>query len=162
MRQKFVKKKQPEGAGKCAGKWDPERLQFKKCNMKRCKVPAGQEVMGCNQTLDILFLIDGSGSLGKSGWKAEIKAANTFVDAFSGTGAKANMAVILYSGPRTWGGVRKCFAKNGKKVDMEKTCKIKTVTHFTNNMKKVKGLFAGVSDSLLWPVNMEWCLKVQP
>ena len=35
------------------------------------------------------------------GWKAEIKAAKLFVDAFSGTGAQAKMSVILYSGPRT-------------------------------------------------------------
>merc|ERR1719327_2497155 len=103
--------------------------------------------MMCNQTLDILFLIDGSGSLGKSGWKAEIKAAKMFVDAFSGTGAQAKMSVILYSGPRTWGGVWRCTGRNKKKVDMEKTCKIKMITHFTDDMKKVKDLITG----LTWP-----------
>jgi len=145
-RVKFVKE-QPEGSGGCPGKWSKDRLQFKQCNMKRCKVSAGQEVMQCNETLDILFLIDGSGSLGKKGWEAELVAAKIFVDAFSGTGASSQMGVILYSGPRTWGGVGKCFAKNGGKVDMEKTCKIKTVTHFTKDMKKVKELIGGLS----WP-----------
>jgi len=115
--------------------------------MKRCKVPVGKEVMMCNQSLDILFLIDGSGSLGKSGWKAEIKAAKMFVDAFSGTGAQAEMSVILYSGPRTWGGVDKCTSKSKKKVDMEKVCKIKMITHFTKDMKKVKDLISGLE----WP-----------
>ena len=62
-----------------------------------------------------MFLLDGSGSLGETGWKAEIKAAQTFVDAFS-EGAKANMAVILFSGPRTWSGVSKCAGKSSKKV----------------------------------------------
>merc|ERR1711988_1567592 len=57
------------------------------------------------------------------------------------------MAVILYSGPRTWSGVRKCFAKNKKKVDQEAVCKIKTVTHFTDDLKKVKNLITG----LTWP-----------
>jgi hypothetical protein len=57
------------------------------------------------------------------------------------------MGVILYSGPRTWGGVRKCFAKNGKKVNIEEVCKVKTITHFTEDMKKVKGLIGG----LKWP-----------
>merc|ERR1719247_355360 len=145
-RVKFVKE-QPEGSGGCPGKWSKDRLQFKQCNMKRCKVSAGQEVMQCNETLDILFLIDGSGSLGKKGWEAELVAAKIFVDAFSGTGASSQMGVILYSGPRIWGGVGKCFAKNGGKVDMEKTCKIKTVTHFTKDMKKVKELIGGLS----WP-----------
>merc|ERR1719182_872487 len=103
--------------------------------------------MSCNNTLDVVFLIDGSGSLGKRGWDAEIIAAKKFVDAFSSTGAQAQMALILYSGPRTWGGVGKCFARNGDKVDIENTCKIKTVTHFTKDMKKVKELIGG----LTWP-----------
>merc|ERR1719183_1170891 len=145
-RQKFVKHA-PEGAGKCASRWSPDRLQYKSCNMKRCKVEVNKEVLECNQTLDILFLIDGSGSLGKAGWKAEIKAAQMFVDAFSGTGAQAEMSVILYSGPRTWGGVDRCTSKSKKKVDMEKVCKIKMITHFTNDMKKVKDLITGLD----WP-----------
>jgi len=145
-RQKFVKHA-PEGAGKCPSRWSKDRLQYKKCNMKRCKVAAEKKVMTCNASVDVVFLIDGSGSLGRTGWKAEIKAAEMFVDAFSGTGAQANMAVILYSGPRTWGGVRRCVGRNSKKVNIEKTCKIKTVTHFTNDMKKVKSLITGLS----WP-----------
>merc|ERR1719409_1530805 len=145
-RQKFVKK-EAEGAGKCPGDWSLKRLQYKKCNMKRCKLAKGESVLMCNKTLDVVLLIDGSGSLGKKGWKAEIKAAQMFVDAFSGTGADANMAVILYSGPRTWSGVRKCFSKNKKKVDQEKVCGIKTVTHFTEDLKKVKSLITG----LTWP-----------
>ena len=92
----------------------------------------------CKNELDIVFLLDGSGSLGASGWKAEIKAATTFVDAFSVSGAKANMAVILYSGPRYWSGVYKCWAQNSKAVDIEKDCKIKTITHFTADMAAVK------------------------
>jgi len=145
-RQKFVATP-AEGEGKCAGAWDKDRLQYKQCNMKRCKVDPKAKSLTCDKKLDIVFLIDGSGSLGKRGWKAEIKAAQTFVDAFSTKGAKANMAVLLYSGPRTWGGVSKCFAKNKKKVNMETTCKIKSVTHFTSDMKKVKGLITGLE----WP-----------
>merc|ERR1719407_214586 len=70
-----------------------------------------------------------------------------FVDAFKNSGGKAKMAVILYSGPRTWGGVFKCIGKNKHKVDQEKVCGIKTVTHFTDDMKKVKQLITG----LTWP-----------
>merc|ERR1719359_2418467 len=70
-----------------------------------------------------------------------------FIDAFSGKDSKANMAVILFSGPRTWNGVSKCTGKNGKKVDVEKVCKIKMVTHFTDDLKKVKELVTGLD----WP-----------
>merc|ERR1719174_710030 len=145
-RVKFIKQ-EAEGEGECAGEWSLKRLQYKACNMKRCMLPAGEIVLHCNKTLDIVLLIDGSGSLGSKGWKAEIKAAKMFVDAFSGSGGDSNMAVVLYSGPRTWGGVFKCTGKNTKGVDMEKTCGIKMVTHFNKDLKKVKNLIEG----LTWP-----------
>merc|ERR1719460_2502847 len=138
-RQKFVKTK-AEGQGKCPGTWSKKRLEYKECNMKRCEVVNGKEILQCNEMLDIMFLIDGSGSLGETGWKAEIKAAELFVDAFSGTGANAQMGVILYSGPKTWSGIRKCFSNYNY-------CEIKTVTHLTSDMSKVKELIGG----LTWP-----------
>merc|ERR1712046_117208 len=54
------------------------------------------------------------------------------------------MAVISYCGPRTWSGVSKCTGKSTKKVDTEKVCKVKFVTHFTNDLKKVKTLLNGL------------------
>jgi len=108
---------------------------------------AGATTLKCNDNLDIVILLDGSGSLGQTGWNAEIKAAQTFIDAFTGAGAQAEIAVVLYSGPRTWGGVRQCFSKSSAKVDMAATCKIKSVTHFTNNTQSVKLKVAG----LTWP-----------
>jgi len=145
-RQKFVKDV-PLGDGKCAGAWSTKRLQYSKCNMKRCQLKKGKLIKTCKKRLDVVLLIDGSGSLGKKGWAAEIKAANMFVDAFTVSGGHSQVSVILYSGPRTWGGVYKCFARNTKKVDREKICGIKMITHFTDDMKKVKGLING----LTWP-----------
>merc|ERR1719271_744176 len=148
-RQKFIKKV-AEGAGKCAGAWFLKRLEYKQCNTKRCKLDVGAKTLTCNKPLDIVLLIDGSGSLGKKGWAAEIKAAQTLIDAFTDPNAavsNAQMAVILYSGPRTWGGIFKCFAKNTKKVDREKICGVKMITHFTNDLKKVRKLVTG----LKWP-----------
>jgi len=144
-RMKYVKH-EPEGEGECPDEWSTKRLEYKKCNMNRCNVTTADKPMPCNRTMDIVLLIDGSGSLGKRGWKSEIKAAQSTVDAFIDSG-KAEMAVILYSGPRTWGGVRKCSGKSSKKVDLATTCKIKTVTHFTDDLKKVKQLIT----ALEWP-----------
>jgi hypothetical protein len=105
----------------------------------------------CNEPLDVVLLIDGSGSLGQKGWDAEIKAATRFVDSFSDSGppgeSQANMAVILYSGPPTWSGVNKCIGKGELKVDMEADCKIKTVTHFTRDM----GAVSTKIKALNWP-----------
>jgi len=145
-RTKFVKEA-AQGEGECPDMWSPKRLEYEQCGMQRCKVEAGKP-LECHSSFDVILLIDGSGSLGKKGWNAEIKAAQTFIDAFSSPDAETNMAVILYSGPKTWGGVRKCFAKNpAVPVDMEKTCGIKTVTHFTQDLNKVKQLVTGLD----WP-----------
>jgi hypothetical protein len=114
--------------------------------MRRCEVVDAAKPMPCNRSMDIVLLIDGSTSLGKTGWEAEIKAAQYIVDAFIDSG-KANMAVILYSGPSNWPGVRKCTGRSKGTVDVEGFCKIKTVTHFTENLAKVKQLITGLD----WP-----------
>jgi len=106
------------------------------------KCPA--KPLQCKEELDIVFLLDGSGSLGDRGWEAEKKAATTFVDAFTGTGAQAHMAVILYSGPKYWSGVYKCMGKQKGEVNLETDCKIKTVTHLTADMAAVKTAITGL------------------
>jgi len=142
-RQKFVFK-QPKGAGECPGAWSKKRLQYRGCNMKRCVTQASAPLT-CNRSLDVVLLIDGSGSMGKLGWANEIVAATLFVDAFSKS-TKANLALIVYSGPRTWAGVDICTGKTTKKVN-PKTCGINTVSHFTQDLKKLKQKILGLE----WP-----------
>jgi len=140
-RQRFVKT-QATGDGHCAGTWDKERLEYKKCNTKRCKVATPESVMECKAKLDVVLLLDGSGSLGTKGWEAEMVAAQNFLSAFKGN-KQVLMSVILFSGPRTWSGVKKCVGNTKKKVDTSK-CGINTVTHFTDDLKKVKQLILGL------------------
>jgi hypothetical protein len=145
-RQKFVK--HPAlGTGKCADQWSMDRLEYKKCNEERCPLAVGSKVLPCKSQMDVVLLIDGSGSLGQTGWNAEIKAANYFVDSFIAGGADAEIAVILFSGPRTWGGVYKCIGRSTTGVDMENVCKIKTITHFTTDLAKVKQEI----NAMTWP-----------
>jgi len=146
-RQKFVKTA-PEGAGECPDSWSMKRLEYKKCNNQRCVRAAGAKTLTCDKKLDIVLLIDGSGSLGKRGWTAEIKAAQLFVDAFRLSGnPQAQMSVILYSGPRSWSTWIKCFSKKTKKEDRAGFCNIKNVIHLTSDLAKVKKTIAG----LKWP-----------
>merc|ERR1719487_413602 len=104
-RIKYIKEK-AVGEGTCADKWDETRLEYKKCNNFGCELEIMDEPKVCNNSIDVVLLIDGSGSLGRRGWNAEIKMAESFVDAFNtgGTESHANMAVILFSGPRTRSG----------------------------------------------------------
>mmetsp|Transcript_44201 Transcript_44201/g.70016 ORF Transcript_44201/g.70016 Transcript_44201/m.70016 type:complete len:859 (-) Transcript_44201:172-2748(-) len=144
-RMKFVTH-EAEGKGECADQWSISRLQYKACNMRRCEVPKADLPLACNRTLDVILLLDGSGSLGKAGWQAEIIAARMFIEAFGDSG-KANMAVILYSGPRTWSGVSKCTGKKTAQVALE-DCGIQMVSHFTDDLKKIDQLVAGLD----WPM----------
>merc|ERR1719345_164057 len=103
--------------------------------------------MKCNSTLDVVLVMDAAPKSGEKGWKAEVEGALLLVDAFSGPGitAQPNIAVVHYTGPRTWSGVSKCTGKSKKKVDMEAVCKIKIATHFTDDMKKVKNTINGLA-----------------
>jgi len=144
-RQKFVKK-QAVGQGSCPGLWDKARLGYEKCNVHRCQLNGTAKTLMCNAALDVVLLIDGSGSLGQNGWLASKKAAETFASAFEGKDTLVQMSVILFSGPKSWRGVKSCFARNGKAVDL-KTCGVDVVEHFTKDMAEVKSKIA----NLQWP-----------
>merc|ERR1719440_2123113 len=84
-------------------------------------------------------MLDGSGSLGKKGWDAIVEAAVNFLSAFASDDAKAQVAMILFSGPQNLEAVRRCTGKSKKNVDL-KECGIKTITHFMHDMKRAKNL----------------------
>jgi len=139
-----------QGSGKCADKWGPSRLQYKPCSLHRCKVADPTAVMKCNKSMDVVLVIDGTPRGGKKMFAAELTAAKQLVDAWTGDGitAKPGIALIHYTGPRTWMGVSKCTGMSTKKVDMEKTCKIKLVQHFSDDIKKTK---ANIDDLTFQP-----------
>jgi hypothetical protein len=143
-RQKFIKK-EAEGEGKCPDTWSMKRLQYKPCNMKRCVTKSADKPLGCNKTLDAILVLDGSSSVGKKGWKAEIGAARKFLGAMKAGMEAGNviMSVIVFTGPRTWSGVSKCTGKSEKPVDPKK-CGINTVSHFTEDAKKLDQKLLGL------------------
>jgi len=98
--------------------------------------------LACNYKKDVTILIDGSGSLGNTGWKAEIIAAQNLIDKMISSGTSPILTVILFSGPRTWTHAKYC-AKN----PMDKRCKFLTIMNFAHDLKKAKQQIAG----LKWP-----------
>jgi hypothetical protein len=96
------------------------------------------------------MLLDSSGSLRKSGWNAEITAANNFLHSFDGNTdaagkakrAKTQISVISYSGPVSWPGVNRCTSST-QSMDLRK-CGIQMVTHLTEDIKKVRQLVNGL------------------
>jgi len=134
-----------EGSGTCAGLWHNSRLQYQPCAMRRCKVPPGANLK-CNQTMDVVIVLDGTPKSGNAGWAAEVKAANALIDTFQGPGitAKPNFAVVYANGPRTWAGVSKCTGKSVEAVDMANDCHVKIASHFTEDIKLVKTVINGL------------------
>lgn len=135
---KFVVMK-ARGSGKCPGPWNWRRLRYRRCNTRPCKVPKGQ-VPPCNKSLDVVLLLDGSGSMRSWGFQAEKKAALNILDSFDKSSegntngqSKANVAIILYSGPFYWSGVVWCFWFN-------KGCRVDRISHFQRDMKALKSL----------------------
>jgi len=135
-RQKFVKHN-ALGEGKCADPWAPSRLQYKPCNEQAC-VKNMTETLKCKGKIDVVLVLDGSGSLGQTGWKQTKKFSRLFVEAFDGKSMDAQIAVLLYSGPRTWSGVSRCMGESPdkSKLDLEKDCSMRWVQHFNNNTAK--------------------------
>lgn len=116
-----------QGAGACAKPGSNDRLQFKKCNAKACPKVKGMATVKCASKIDLILILDGSGSLGKSGWKATKKAAEMIIRAQDKD--LAQVAVMLYSGPSNWPTAKKCVSD--PTVSQELTCKQKWVQHFS-------------------------------
>jgi len=137
------------GAGKCANKWSKERLEYTKCAMNRCVTTAGYKTKAClHKPIDVILLLDGSGSMGTKGWAAQKQLSKTFIQAFDTPfGVDAQIALILYSGPSSWSGWKKCFAKKTPKDERDKACNVRTVSHYTKDMKGLEAKLAGLS----WP-----------
>jgi hypothetical protein len=126
------------GSGECEALHSKKREQYKKCNLMAC--PKAKTTVQCASKVDLILVLDGSGSLGKEGWAATKKAAEMIIGAMDKD--QAQVAILLYSGPSNWGDVRKCFRNS--KINQEAVCKMKWVQHFTSNtgqaLSKVKFL----------------------
>merc|ERR1719486_344761 len=83
-RQRFIKAK-ALGGGKCAGGWSEDRLEYKRCNMKKCV--KDDTVLQCESKIDVVMVLDGSGSIGKEGWQATKDFVKQFTESFQSKNA---------------------------------------------------------------------------
>lgn len=138
----------PTGMGSCAHEESEQRLQYKQCNLDNCK-PKAAPYLKCKSKVDVVILLDGSGSLGEAGWKTMKNATSLLVKAFDTSGNKAQVAVLLYSGPKDMANYKKCTgatAKDGAPVDIAKDCQMIWVSHFTTNVDTVSASIG----NLIW------------
>jgi hypothetical protein len=78
------------------------RLEEKPCNEIHCPRQAGFATLRCESKLDVILLLDGSGSLGQRGWDASVKAGAMLARGFGGSRSQVNLAVLLFSRVSEW------------------------------------------------------------
>jgi len=133
------------GRGKCAAVDGKARLERKKCNEQACIRDQSRPLL-CSSKVDLVLLLDGSGSVGSSGWAATKRFAKLFVKSFQGPQTDALISVVLFSGPYSWTYMRRC-AGGGAGLNMASDCKVQMVQHFSNNTATTLTNI----DGLTWP-----------
>jgi len=138
LRRKMIKVP-ARGTGLCPKTLSKDRWQAQVCNSKQCPAPVGT-FYSCAAKMDVVFMVDGSGSLGGRGWKASVIATKALIGSFNNAKADVRMAVQMFSGPRTFVSYKKCindpkFVKRFGDADNEKDCNIRWVNEFTDGPK---------------------------
>jgi hypothetical protein len=137
------------GDGHCPEEDSAERLTHKPCNEEKCPL-TGTEVLKCGGQLDLILVIDGSGSLGYYGWEVSKYFATKIMDGFDNTDVR--VAVILFSGPYTYDDYEKCIGPEAGTMDMERDCGLKMVQHFTNDTAGTRSKI----QALNFPMSSTW------
>jgi len=115
-------------------------------------MPVGPTLV-CDAKVDVVILLDGSGSLGQKGWAATKVMGQKLLNAFDTPNIQAQVAVQLFSGPSTWYNWFVCTGRYWwRKPDVTRDCGITWVTtltadtaHFTTDFKKAAGLIKALS-----------------
>jgi hypothetical protein len=129
--------------------------------MHACK-PTEATTLLCDAEVDVVVLLDGSGSLGQKGWDATVEMGKKLTGAFNNakiTNKRAQVAVQLFGGPKTWGQFYRCahnqWVNNQVQVNMETDCGITWVTpQSSTNGGRFTEDTAGAATaiaSLTWP-----------
>jgi len=86
------------GDGACPKMDSDLRHQQKFCNEDQCLAPPGEKTLLCASRVDLTLMLDGSGSLGQSGWDGGLMAAEMITHAMAG-GKKGDvmMALMVFS-----------------------------------------------------------------
>eukprot|EP00928_Gymnodinium_smaydae_P045599 TRINITY_DN30377_c0_g1_i1.p1 TRINITY_DN30377_c0_g1~~TRINITY_DN30377_c0_g1_i1.p1 ORF type:complete len:909 (+),score=203.75 TRINITY_DN30377_c0_g1_i1:75-2801(+) len=133
------------GSGACPSSREAARLQRRPCNEQRCTKRF--DTLRCRSRLDVVLVVDGSGSLGKRGWEATRSAAAALSQAFQSPDGSVRLSAILYGGPRSWRGVEKCTGTFTGTVDRERDCHLQLLSPFTTDGAAVARKFRAAA----WP-----------
>jgi len=137
------------GLGTCAPAESEHRLNFGDCNTFSCMqlVPSGRSTLVCTEMLDLIIVLDGSGSLGEYGWQESQSMALKLVDSMQGGETGVNVGLLLFSGPWTSEAYYKCTGQTlGEAVTAEE-CGVVWESHLSSDVAEVKK----TAEALKWP-----------
>jgi hypothetical protein len=128
------------GVGTCPELMAEERVNFKPCNEFSCgEILQNKTTLTCVSKVDLIVLMDGSGSLRDYGWKQTVNISRTLVENLEGGMHAVRVAVQLFSGPKTWGDYAYCTGEKplpaGQTLDLARQCGISWVSHFTDDLE---------------------------
>jgi len=136
------------GTGECWEEHASARLNHKPCDHQPCAdvlVGTDRTLLTCNSEVDVVIVLDGSASLGDSGWLRARSAAVKLVQSFTGVGTNTKLAVLLYGGPTTMDAYRKCVSSSGTGVDLKVDCGMEWVSHFNDDQTLVEDKVANLA-----------------
>merc|ERR1711879_162001 len=90
----------------------------------------------CTSMLDVIILLDGSGSVGETGWEVTQKIGEQLVQAFKTGDDAAQISVIAYGGPSTYDDYKVCISPKGPE-DFAGECHVKWVSHWSTDGKSL-------------------------
>merc|ERR1719221_2408525 len=139
MRFKHIKEHEYGEMGTCPEFHDAKRFQWKMCNTHDCEYD-DHYPMTCEAKLDVMLVLDASGSMGSAGWSAVKKAAKNVAAAMS-SGIK--VGALAFSSPWSWYETRWCMGYSTPwwwKVfwfSGHSSCGIKWIEHMTEDSADV-------------------------
>jgi len=127
------------GNGECPAADDEgKRLEFDPCNEFDCNqlLPENRSVLECKSKVDLIILLDGSGSLGEYGWSQSRLMVSKLISDLQGGSDLVKVSLEVFSGPKTWEDYEKCTDElpAGETLDMKEQCGIEWISHYTTDM----------------------------
>lgn len=141
--------KEARGLGHCDAADSEHRLEFKECNTVECQtlIPPNRTTLECGEAVDLIVLLDGSGSLGEFGWEASKAMVTKFIDSMIGGENGVNMGLILFSGPADWEDFETCTGSNPNERPDPEVCGITWVKRLTKDISELET----AAEKLQWP-----------
>jgi len=141
--------KEKRGLGHCDPPDSEDRLDFRKCNSHSCRsmIPPGRTLLECTGMIDLIIILDGSGSLGSYGWQESKRMVLKLIDSLVGGESGVNVGLILFSGPAKWRDWWECTQGTTNDHPDPEVCGVQWVKHLTPNVSQVES----AAEDLAWP-----------